>query len=59
LKFSEEVASKSNTQNSKIVLPKGLSQEILAEYEREKNENTIKNVQKETKDWLDTLLSKL
>ena len=59
LKFSEEVASKSNTPDSKTVSPKGLSQEILAEYERRKNENKLKNVQKETKDWIDALLSKL
>lgn len=59
LKFSEEVSSKSNTPDSKTVSPKGLSQEILAEYERRKNENKLKNVQKETKDWIDTLLSKL
>ena len=59
LKFSEEVTSKSNTPNSKTVSPKGLSQEILAEYERRKNEDKLKNVQKETKDWIDTLLSKL
>ncbi|MDD3793520.1 MAG: hypothetical protein PHI37_01815 [Candidatus Gracilibacteria bacterium] len=59
LKFSEEVTSKSNTPDSKIVSPKSLSQEILAEYERRKNEDKVKNIQKEIKDWIDTLLSKL
>lgn len=59
LEFSEEVVSKSNTLDSKIVSPKGLSQEILAEYEKRKNSDNLKSVQKETKNWVDILLYKL
>lgn len=59
LSFTEEQIVHQDTQSSKKVSSKNLSQEILSEYEKRKNENKLKNVEIETKDWIDKLLSKL